>query len=75
MLCAVDGLRACRTDRRLGHVLRYRPLGAANVGPRLVLDTLANFARRAITIDLVLRGVALFLRLVFEARRLARRRA
>ncbi|WZV80151.1 hypothetical protein AAFM48_26270 [Burkholderia pseudomallei] len=40
-----------------------------------MLDTLVNFARRAITIDLVLRGVALFLRLVFEARRLARRGA
>ncbi|EDS81894.1 hypothetical protein BURPSS13_0191 [Burkholderia pseudomallei S13] len=40
-----------------------------------MLDTLVNFASRAITIDLVLRGVALFLRLVFKARRLARRGA
>ncbi|KGR94162.1 hypothetical protein X946_5448 [Burkholderia sp. ABCPW 111] len=55
--------------------LQYLPLGAANAGPRFLLDTLANPASRSITVDIVLLGLALFLWLVLEARRLAMRGA
>lgn len=76
MLCAAYGLIALAAlIGTWSNNLLYLPLGAANAGPRFLLDTLANPASRSITVDIVLLGAALFLWLVLEARRLAMRGA